>query len=75
MFVILSKVKILVPTFIYIVFYLFYEEKKIRSAKNSNRRIASKRGGRLEIVMEIVRIGGTFETCVVASRFLGLCDL
>ena len=75
LFVILAKVKILVPTFICIVFYLFYEEKKIRSAQNSNRRIASRRGGRLEIVMKIVKIGETFETCVVASRPPGLCDL
>jgi hypothetical protein len=75
LFVILAKVKILVPTFIYIVFYLFYEEKKISSAQNSNQRIASRRGGRLEIVMKIVKIGETFETCVVASRPPGLCDL
>ena len=75
LFVILAKVKILVPTFIYIVFYLFYEEKKISSAQNSNKRIASRRGGRLEIVMKIVKIGETFETCVVASRPPGLCDL
>jgi len=38
-------------------------------------RIASRRGGRLEIVMKIVKIGETFETCVVASRPPGLCDL
>ena len=76
LFVILAKVKILVPTFICIVFYLFYEEKKIRSAQNSNRRIASRRGGRLEIVMKIVKIGETFETCVVASRprDCAICD-
>jgi hypothetical protein len=38
-------------------------------------KIASRRGGRLEIVMKIVKIGETFETCVVASRPPGLCDL